>query len=118
MEFLRVNGLAIKAPSEITVSPENLDKAERTMDGTLVVDVIGTKRKVDVKWEYLSKEDMTILANATKDSAFTMITFHDKATGALISMTARGEGLTYCPFYNWSRGVLMWKSVAITFTER
>ena len=94
MEFLRVNGLAIKAPSEITVSPENLDKAERTMDGTLVVDVIGTKRKVDVKWEYLSKEDMTILANATKDSAFTMITFHDKTTGALISMTATSRSLS------------------------
>ena len=118
MEFFRVNGIAIKAPTEITISPENLDKAERTMDGTMVVDVIGTKRKIDVNWEYLSKEDMTTLANATKNSAFTIVTFHDKLTGALITMTARGEGLTYSPHYNWSKGTLLWKSVAITFKER
>lgn len=118
MEFFRVNGIAIKAPTEITISPENLDKAERTMDGTLVVDVIGTKRKIDVKWDYLSKKDMTTLANATKNSAFTIVTFHDKLTSALITMTARGEGLTYSPHYNWSKGVLLWKSVAVSFKER
>ena len=118
MEFFRVNGVKIKAPTEITISPENLDKAERTMDGTMVVDVIGTKRKIDVNWEYLSKEDMTTLAHATRNSVFTVVTFHDKHTGELITMTARGEGLTYSPHYNWAKGTLLWKSVAISFKER
>lgn len=61
MDFFKVNGKKIKAPAELTVSSEILDKAERTVDGTMVVDIIGTKRKVDVSWEYLSKEDMTTL---------------------------------------------------------
>ena len=45
MDFLLINGKAIKPPKEITVSPEVLDKSERTADGTLVVDIIGTKEK-------------------------------------------------------------------------
>lgn len=57
MDFFKISGKKIKAPTELTVSPEVLDKAERTVDGTMVVDIIGTKRKVDVSWEYLSKED-------------------------------------------------------------
>ena len=47
MDFFKINGKQIKPPKEISVSPEVLDKSERTADGTLVVDIIGTKRKVD-----------------------------------------------------------------------
>lgn len=73
MDFFKVNGKKIKAPTEITVSPEVLDKAERTVDGTMVVDIIGTKRKVDVSWEYLSKEDMTTLTKAIGGDKFAEI---------------------------------------------
>ena len=53
MEFFKINGKSIKAPTEISISYEELDKAERTVDGTMVVDIVGTKRRVDVSWEYL-----------------------------------------------------------------
>lgn len=118
MDFFKVNGKQIKAPTEMTVSPEILDKAERTVDGTLVVDIIGEKRKLDCTWEYLSKEDMQTLARETKHTAFTEVTFHDKETGELVTMTARGEGLAYMPHYDWARGRLMWKTVTISFKER
>lgn len=57
MEFFKINGKSIKAPTEISISYEELDKAERTVDGTMVVDIVGTKRRVDVSWEYLSTDD-------------------------------------------------------------
>ncbi len=47
MDFFKVNGKKIKAPTELTVSPEILDKAERTVDGTMVVDIIGTKKRIN-----------------------------------------------------------------------
>ena len=65
-----MNNKKIKAPTDITVSPEILDKAERTVDGTMVIDIVGTKRKVDVSWEYLSKEDMTTLTKAIGGDIF------------------------------------------------
>lgn len=118
MEFFKVNGKKIKAPTELTVTPEVLDKAERTADGTMVVDIIGEKRKVDVNWEYLSKEDMTALAKAIGADKFAEISFHDNGTGDLVTMTARSEGLTYQPHYDWAKAKITWKSVSVSFTER
>ena len=54
--FFKINSKTIKAPTELTCTTEVLDKSERTMDGTMVVDVIGRKRKVEVAWKYLSKD--------------------------------------------------------------
>ncbi|MCM1296233.1 MAG: hypothetical protein NC311_11885 [Muribaculaceae bacterium] len=118
MDFFKVNGKKIKAPTELTMSQEILDKAERTVDGTMVVDVIGTKRKVDVSWEYLSKEDMTTLAKEIGGDKFAEIAYHDNATGDLVTMTGRSGGLTYMPHYDWAKGKIMWKSVSLSFTER
>lgn len=118
MVFFKINGQTIKSPTELSVSPEILDKSERTVDGTMVVDIIGTKKKVDVSWEYLSKEDMTILATAVGNDKFTEIAFNDEKSGELITMTARSQGLNYQPYYNWSKGKLMWKSVSVSFKER
>lgn len=118
MDFFKIGEKTIKAPSEITVSSEILDKEERTVDGTMVVDIIGVKRKADVSWEYLSKEDMAILADACRHDKFTTVSFHDGATGQLISMKARAEGLTYMPHYDWAKSKLMWKSVTVSFKEK
>ncbi len=78
MEFLKINGKTIKAPTEITISPEILDKVERTIDGTMVVDIVADKRKVDVSWDYLSKEDMTLLVKQISEDKFAEISFHDR----------------------------------------
>lgn len=118
MEFFKINGKEIKAPKEISISPEVLDKSERTLDGTMVVDVIGTKRKVDVSWEYLSKENMTTLTNAISGEKFTEITFHDNSTGSLVTMTARSQGLSYKPYYDWAKDKIMWQSVTVSFSEK
>lgn len=118
MEFFSINGKSIKAPKEMTISPEHLDKAERTMNGTMVIDIIGTKKKVDVSWEYLSKDDMKILATESGSDKFSEISFHDEKTGELIQMTAKAESLTYTPYYDWVKAQLIWKSVSVTFKER
>ena len=117
-EFFRINSKIVKAPKEITCSAESLDKEERTMDGTMVVDLVARKRKIDVNWEYLSKADMQILANETKSGTFVTVTYHDNATGELVSMVARVKDFQYQPYYDWAKSRLMWKGVTISFVER
>lgn len=117
-EFFKVNGKTISPPTELTVSPEQLDKVERTLDGTMVVDIIGMKRKVDLTWNYMSKEDMSTLAKETTGGGFVQIIFHDNVTGELITMTARAENLAYMPHYDWAGGRLMWKTVSVSFKEK
>lgn len=118
MKFFEINGKTVKPPKEISVSPEVLDKSERTANGTLVVDIIGTKRKVDLSWEYLSQKDMAVLQHEISIDAFSEISFHDNQTGELVTMTARSDGLSYMPHYDWTHGKIMWKSVTLSFKER
>lgn len=118
MNFFSINGKTIKAPTEITISPEHLDKAERTLDGTMVIDVIGTKKKVDVSWEYLVKEDLKVLTTESGSDRFSLITFHNGETGELETIVARAENLTYMPYYDWARAQLLWKNVQLSFKEK
>ena len=113
--FFKINSKTIKAPTELTCSTEVL---ERTMDGTMVVDVIGRKRKVEVSWKYLTKEDMGLLTSETKSGSFVTIDYNDPETGKLTSMTARPQDLSCQPRYDWVKGKIMWASVSIAFVER
>lgn len=118
MVFFRINGKTPKAPTEISLSFEVLDKAERTMDGTMVVDIIGSKEKVDVKWDYLSDADLKLLTKEIGGGTFVTIGYSSPEQSGVKQMTARAEGLTYAPFYDWAMGKLMWQSVSLSFVER
>ena len=118
MNFFSINGKTIKSPTEITISPEHLDKAERTLDGTMVIDVIGTKKKVDVSWEYLAKEDLKVLTTESGSDRFSRITFHNGETGELETIVSRAENLTYMPYYDWAKAQRLWKDVSLSFKEK
>lgn len=118
MSFFRINNKTIHAPSEITLSYEVLDKSERTMDGTMVVDIIGRKEKVDIKWNYLSGTDLEIITKEINNSTFVTIEYCSPEQENLKTMVSRAEGVTYSPFFDWTKGKIIWQSVSISFVER
>lgn len=118
MQFFKINSKTIQSPTEMSVSEEDLNKAERTMDGTMVIDVIGKKAKLDVSWEYLTIEEMRLLRDAVNGSAFVTVSYHAPETGELTTMIARAEGLSFQPYYNWAKAELLWRSVSVSFTEK
>ena len=118
MDFFKINSKTIRSPTEITVSQEVLDKTERTMDGTMVVDVIGKKDKVDVTWDYLPDADLKLLSAEIRGSVFGTVTYNTAETSEPKTITARAEGLTYMPFYDWPKKRLLWQSVSVSFAER
>ena len=118
MVFFRINSKSIKQPSEITHSFESLDKFERTMNGTMVVDLIGNKDKIDVSWDYLSDTDMKLLALELRSGAFVTIDYNTAEQSDIKTITARGTDLTYMPYYDWARKRLMWQGVSVSFVER
>lgn len=116
--FFKINSKTIKAPTELTCSNEVLDKSERTMDGTMVVDIIGRKRKIEVSWKYLSKEAMGLLSAETKNGTFVTIDYNDPETGKLTSIIARPQDLSCQPRYDWVKDKIMWASVSVAFVEK
>lgn len=118
MQFFKINSKTIQSPTEMSVSEEDLNRAERTMDGTMVIDVIGRKTKLNVSWEYLRKDEMRLLREAVSGSAFVTVSYHTPDTGELTTMTARAEGLAFQPYYDWAKAELLWRSVSVSFTEK
>ena len=117
MEFFKINSKAFKSPTSIEHSFEVLDKEERTMDGTMVVDEIGKKNTVTVKWAYLAKSDMSFLSEELK-SSFVSISFIDKATGLLKTINVRASSPKYQTGYDWVNEQVLWKNVSVSFSER
>lgn len=59
--MIKINGVEIPTPSDYTVGIMDLSKAERNARGTLIIERIATKRKIEMSWNYLSKEDLSRL---------------------------------------------------------
>lgn len=118
MIFFRLNSKSVQSPKSVSFSYESLDKEERTMDGTMVIDIIGQKRKIVANWDYLSKADMKTLADEINGNTFVTVSAHDTSTGNLETITARAKNFKYEPYYDWSKSRLMWKSVSVDFVEK
>lgn len=116
--FFKINNKSICSPKEIQHSFNYLDKVERTMDGTMVVDIVGRKRKIDVKWENISKREMSSIIKETEKSIFVNISFHDTISGELLEVTARVDSTVYTPSYDWVKKEVRWQMLTITFIER
>ena len=118
MVFFKINSKSIKQPNEITLSFESLDKFERTMDGTMVVDLVGKKEKVEVRWNYLPDADMKLLASEIKSGSFVSIDYASAEQQTIKTIIVRATDLQYMPFYEWAKKRIVWQSVVVSFSER
>lgn len=118
MIFLKINDTNIASPKEISHSYENLDSVERTMDGTMVVDVVGKKLKIDVFWDALSKEDMEMLNSQIQTSQFVSISYRNIENGSLVNLVARPKDMNYSVGYDWTKDKVIWRSVSLSFEEK
>lgn len=118
MEFLKIENTVVKSPTSISVSTEILDKAERTMDGTMVIDVIGRKQMLEAGWDYLSKTNMSLLSSLVSGKSFVTVSYIDKSTGTLKTITARPKDLSYQLQYDWTKDLPFYKGVSVSFEER
>lgn len=88
------------------------------MNGTMVVDIIGSKDKVDVSWDYLSDAELKALVKELSGRIFVSIEVNTPDHGGVKQITARAENLTYAPYYDWVQAKIMWQSVSVSFVER
>lgn len=117
--YFRVNSKSLsKNPTSINNSITTIQKAERTMDGTMVIDIVANKDVVVVSWDYLSGEDMRKLKTEIESSGFCTIDYCDPLTNELKNIVAQPSGLKYSPHYDYTTDSIMWKSVSVSFTER
>lgn len=61
--MIKINGVVLPAPTDYQVSINDISNAERNANGTMIIERIATKRKLELAWKFLSKEDLSRLLN-------------------------------------------------------
>jgi hypothetical protein len=117
---LKVNGVPLVAsPSEFRVTILDLDDADssvRTSDGMLNRDRIAVKRQIEIGWNALTSIQLSQILKAMKDVFFDF-TFPDPMEGKYITKRMY-VGDRPSPVAFERNGVLWWKDLKYTLTER
>ena len=113
MQNLKVNTTVLsgtKEPSTISPSTTIKRNTERSLDGTLNVDIVYEKATVDIAWDFLDNNDFeTILNLFPKDTTIQVSLFENTAREYYV------ESISYSPFY--LNDELCWQNLQISITE-
>lgn len=113
---MKINGVELPAPSTYTVSIQDISKAERNANGTMIIERIATKRKIELTWKYLSGANLSGLLNLVSPVFFS-VQYIDPEDGGLKNGTfysgdRSSSGITY------KNGVMHWKDIKFNLIER
>jgi hypothetical protein len=110
-----------KNPSSITQTKTKIQNTDRTLDGTMVVDIVAIKNVVNVEWSIMYNTDFRNLINEISNSGFCTIDYFDgDSTAELVlkNITAIPSDISYEQFYDYQTNSIIWKNVKVSFTER
>ena len=114
--LIKINGVEY-TPSAYAVSIVDIEKeSARTVDGTMQRNRLATKRKIELTYKGLSKDEIALLLDALS-SLFFEVSFIDPKDNQLITGTfycadKKVEGLDYID------GTIRWKEVSISLMEQ
>lgn len=81
LALLTIGGVDMPTPTEMNISYMDLSKAERNANGLMIIERVATKRKLEIKYSYLTSANLSKLLNAVAPT-FYNVTFLDVKTGA------------------------------------
>lgn len=116
MALIKINGVGIPTPSEYSVGIQDISKAERNASGTMIVERIATKRKIELSWKYLDRTSLSIILSAVAD-VFFAVEYVDPQDNAV------KVGTFYCGdrksgMLDFKNGVPRYKDVSFNLVER
>jgi len=114
--MIKIDGIVIPAPSDLSVGIMDLSKAERNAAGTMVIDRIATKRKLELSWKYLSKEDLSELFTAVSPVFFTVEYIDPQENKKKIGMFYAGDRKARA--LDYINGTIRYKDITVNLIER
>jgi len=116
--LVTINGHGIANPSEIERGTFRLTKAERTADGTMVMDLIAIKRRVDLRWDRIAEAEYRQILDLLEADVFHEITYPDpQSPDGRRTITAYVGDITD-GVWQRSGGVRWFQEVRIALIER
>lgn len=115
--MLKINGVAIAAPSVFQVDIADIDgETRRNARGDLIRDRVAVKRKLNCEWPPLTMGEISTLLQAVKD-VFFQVTYPDPMTGRTETKTFY-VGDRSMPLLLVKDGQYLWKGLTMNFIEK
>lgn len=116
MALITINGVDLPTPSDLQVGIMDLSKAERNARGTMIIERIATKRKLDLTYSFLTRSELSLVLSAVS-SVFFNVTYLDPQTNSYRT------GSFYCGDRNvgmldFKNGVPRYKDIKFDLIER
>lgn len=114
--MLKIAGVSVKAPTDLKIGRFDLTKSGRTASGKMVMELIATKKRVDITWKMLPDNELQkIIDTITANKPFFSLEYPD--AGGTKSMTCyAGDVVT--SLWHTKNGVRYWEEVSIPFIEQ
>jgi hypothetical protein len=116
MSLIRINGADIPAPSDYSVGIQDISKAERNANGTMIIERVATKRKIELSWKYLDKDQLAQVLNAVSP-VFFEVTYVDPQDNGIMTGTFYC-GDRKCGMLDFKNGAPRYKDVQFNLIER
>jgi hypothetical protein len=114
--MLKIAGVSVKAPTELKIGRFDLTKSGRTASGKMMMDIIATKRRVDVVWKMIPDDELKkILDVINANKPFFSLEYPD--TGGTKTMTCYAGDIT-TSLWHTKNGIRYWEEVSIPFIEQ
>lgn len=114
--MLEINNIPIPTPSSFQVGIMDLSKAERNAKGDMLIDRVATKRKIELKWNYVEGGQLSKLLQLVNKVYF-FVKYPDPMTGKFETKTFyvgdRNSGM-----YSYRDGKPVWNDISFNFIEK
>ncbi len=114
--MIKINGAEIPTPTDYQVGIMDISKAERNAAGTMVIDRIATKRKLELAWKYLSKSDLSQVLTAVSPVFFQVEYVDSQTNSNKTGMFYAGD--RNCGAMDFINGQIRWKDIKFSLIER
>lgn len=116
MALLQINGVDLATPSEYQVGVMNITQAERNAQGTMLIELIAQKVKINVKYNYV--DGATLASILTKIDPITFdITYLNPKTNTMRTSSFYVGDRTV-GMIDYRSGVPRYRDLSFDFIER
>lgn len=114
-KMLKINGVRVPTPSTLSTGIMDISKAERNAKGTMIIERIATKRKLEMTWYHLEADELSSLLTQISQTSFNVEyvdpQLNRKRTGRFY-VGDRKMGM-----YSYCKGSPIWTDIGFNFIE-
>lgn len=114
--MIEINNILIPTPSSFKVGINDISSAERNAKGTMLIDRIAQKRKLELGWKELEPEKLSELLKLI-NSTFFFVRYLDPLENIYVTKTFY-VGDREIPMYSFVNGKPVWIDISFNFIER